>query len=268
MTASLSIPQTALAASAHASSPTDCAVRLDCAATDLDTMSMTQRLEFLDALERGPASELSANFDRWSNIRGIVDFFRDHELGAPGSWISYVDAGILEGIERGTAIALGRSTDTFGNPGSVKWATYLIRLKRGELTDRATHDRAWGEAEQASTDRGVAIAGEHGAQASAVDRRFFMFSEFYRWTLRNRPAALNLLTGYGMLIRPEVYRDRVPFLDWFTDVRNPVPARKGAEVAYALARLDPLRGTFTTLDLLLAYLPDLFRQFQLDTGSH
>ncbi|MBY8853077.1 hypothetical protein K7G98_34540, partial [Saccharothrix sp. MB29] len=169
--------------------------------------------------------------------------------------MSHVDAAILEGVERGIALALGLSTDGFGNPGSARWAEYLTRLSRGELTDRGAHDRAWSEAEQASTEHGVATAEQaHGLRPTAVERRFFLFSEFYRWSLRNRPAVLDLLLVNAVLFNPLMVLRRVPFVDWFTDVRESAPARKGCEIAYANARLDPVSGVFATLDLLLSYL--------------
>jgi hypothetical protein len=239
-----------------------CASTLDCSLDEINQMSMPERLEFVRGMESGPAARLGAP-DRWRNIEGVITFFVDRNLGAPGTWVSYVDAGILEGIERGIAIALGRSGDDFGNPGSRRWATYLTKLHAGQLAVRNAHDKAWGEAEQASTDHGVVLAEDvHGIRPTAVERRFLMFSEFYRWVLRNRPATLDLLAVYGGLIHPDLARQRVPFLDWFTDVGNPVPSRKGCELAYAYARLDPIAGLFSTVDLLLAYLPELFEEYR------
>lgn len=257
--ASLLTPLTAAAATRP---PAECAETLDCTAAEIDLMSMPDRLEFVRAMQRGPAARLGAD-DRWRNIEGVITFFRDHSMGARGTWVSYVDSGIVEGIERGIAIALGRSDDGFGNPGSAKWASYLTRLHNGELGVRNVHDKAWSEAEQASTDHGVVLAERvHKIKPSAVERRFFLFSEFYRWTLRNRPAMLDMLLISGGLIHPDLSRQRVPFLDWFTDVGNVAPSRKGCEMAYAYARLDPLLGLFTTFDLFLAYLPDLFAEFR------
>jgi hypothetical protein len=257
--ASLLSPVTA---SAAGRTPVECAAALDCTVAEINLMSMDGRLEFVRLMQSGPAAQLGAA-DRWGNIEGVITFFRDHGMGAPGTWVSYVDAGIVEGIERGIAIALGRSQDEFGNPGSRKWAIYLTRLHTGELSVRNVHDKAWSEAEQASTDHGVVLAERvHKIKPAAVERRFFMFSEFYRWTLRNRPAVLDLLAVYGGLIHPQMARQRVPFLDWFTDVGNPVPSRKGCEMAYAYARLDPIAGLFGTLDLLLAYLPELFETYR------
>ncbi|MFD0205331.1 MULTISPECIES: hypothetical protein [Saccharothrix] len=249
-------------ASAAARSPGECAAALDCTAAEIDRMAMAERLEFLRLVQSGPAAALGAA-DRWRNIEGVLAFFHDRGLGAPGTWTSHVDAAILEGIERGVALALGRSTDGFGNPGSARWADYLTRLHRGELTVRNVHDRAWSEAEQASTEHGVAVAEQvHGLRPTAVERRFFLFSEFYRWALRNRPVVLDMLLLYGVLLDPLIVLRRVPFVDWLTDVRESAPSRKGSEMAYAYAQLDPVNGAFSTVDLLFAYIPELFEEFQ------
>lgn len=253
---------TPVQASAAPREPYRCATELDCTAADIDLMTMDQRLDFLRALQSGPAAELGAS-DRWRNIEGVIAFFRDRGLGAPGTWVSHVDAAILEGVERGIAIALGRSTDGFGNPGSARWAAYLTALSRGELTDRDAHDRAWGEAEQASTEHGVVLAEQvHGLRPTTVERRFFQFSELYRWTLRNRPVAQDLLLLYGVLAHPQLAVRRVSFLDWFTDVSESTPSYKGCAIAYSYARLDPISGTVGTVELLLLYLPELFGEFR------
>jgi hypothetical protein len=259
----LSVP---IAVAGAPRSPADCAASLDCTADDIDLLSMSERLELVRAMEAGPAASLSAP-DRWRNIEGVLTFFRDHRLGAPGSWVSYVDAGIVEGIERGIAIALGRSNDGFGNPGSARWARYLTRLSTGQLGNRSVHDRAWSEAEQASTDHGVALASQHGQHATPVEQRFFQFSEVYRWTLRNRPAALDLLAVYGPLIHPSLARLRVPFYDWFTDVSRSAPSYHGCELAYGFAQLHPIEGVLGVGGLFLAYVSEPFHEYLVEQGS-
>ncbi|WP_199432784.1 hypothetical protein [Qaidamihabitans albus] len=228
-----------------------CAATLDCTAEDINLMTMPERLEFLRALSEGPAAEIIPGYThRWRNIEGIIGFFRDHGMGAPGSWVSYVDAGIVEGIERGIAIAAGRGGGTFGNPGAALWADYLTGLREGRLAGRSAHDRAWSLAEQASTEHGVALAEQvHGIAATAVERRFFGYSEFYRWTLRNRPFLLDVISpGPG----PGEQR-QLTFLDWFTDVGNDVPSRRGAELALDMAEFDAVGGTVSMLALFHAY---------------
>ena len=57
-------------------------------------------------------------------------------VGKPGKWASYVIAGIVEGIQRGGAIALGTGTSDAGNPGSKLWADFLTKLRNKQLGDR------------------------------------------------------------------------------------------------------------------------------------
>ncbi|HEV2781722.1 MAG TPA: hypothetical protein VGX25_20245 [Actinophytocola sp.] len=246
--------------------PADCAAALDCTAADIDLMTMAERLELVRGMQAGPAAALGAT-DRWRNIEGVITFFRDHSLGPSGSWVSYVDAGIVEGIERGIAIALGWSSDTFGNPGSALWASYLTRLSTGALGTRSAHDRAWSEAEQASTEHGDALAAAHGQHATPVEWRFYQFSEVYRWALRNRPVVLDLLAVYGPLIHPALARLRVPFYDWFTDVSRSAPSYKGCEMAYGFAQLHPIAGVVGVAGLFLAYVAELFDEYLVDTSD-
>jgi hypothetical protein len=237
--------------------PADCAAALDCTIDDIDLMSMAERLEFVRAMESGPGAELGVP-DRWRNIEGVITFFRDQELGASGTWVSYVDGGIVEGIERGLALARGQGGGDFGNPGSAKWATYIT----GDWATRGQHDKAWSEAEQASTEHGVVVAESHGQHATGVEQRFYQFSETYRWALRNRPAALDLLAVFGPLIHPGLASARVPFYDWFTDVRESAPSYKGCEMAYGFAQLHPIAGVFGAAGLFLSYVTELFDEYQ------
>jgi hypothetical protein len=231
--------------------PAECAAALDCTAEDINLLTMAERLELVRGMQAGPGAQLGVT-DRWRNIEGVITFFRDKGLGAPDTWVSYVDAGIVEGIERGLAIALGRSTDDFGNPGSTLWADYITGVAEGSFATRGAHDRAWSLAEQASTEHGVVLAERHGQYATPVEERFYQYSETYRWALRNRPFALDLLAVYGWLIHPDLARSRVSFYDWFTDVRESAPSYKGCELAYRFAQLHPIAGVIGTAGLFLA----------------
>lgn len=262
----LLVAVTAAATLATMAAPTavaeaDCKSTLDCTVDEIDAMPMAERLEFVRDMQSGPAATLGAP-DRWRNIEGVITFFRDRGLGAQGTWVSYVDAGIVEGIQRGIAIALGWSAETGGNPGSAKWASYLTRLSTGQLSTRTAHDKAWSEAEQASTEYGNALAESRGVPATAVEWRFYQFSEMYRWVLRNRPFALSLLAIYGPLIHPALAGARVPFYDWFTDVSESAPSYRGCEMAYGFAELNPITGVTGMAGLFLAYVTDLFDEYR------
>ncbi|WP_205669388.1 hypothetical protein [Amycolatopsis suaedae] len=253
-----------LAPPATAADPVQrCVTTLACTAEDIDGLSMAQRLALVRGLSSGPAAELvRGNPNRWRNIEGIITFFRDREMGMPGTWVSYVDAGIVEGIERGIAIALGRGEETFGNPGAPLWAAYLTGLRDGTLPGRAAHDRAWSLAEQASTEHGVRLAEQvHGIAPTGVEQRFFAFSEFYRLTLRSRPALLDVVSSDPADPR------QVTFLDWFTDVTNSVPSYRGAELAFDLAEFNLPAGTVRTVALGHAYLRHLFPAYLADLAG-
>ena len=107
-----------------------CAASLACTYEDIDRMSMPSRSVFLQTIQstHGPAFDAD---DQWRNLEGVIDFFIDNNLGAPGSWISYIDAGVLEGIERGFAIASGLSTDTFGSPCAQLWSDFISDMGAG-----------------------------------------------------------------------------------------------------------------------------------------
>jgi hypothetical protein len=239
--------------------PADCAAALDCTIDDIDQLTMAERLEFVRAMQSGHGADLGRP-DSWRNIEGVITFFRDQGLGASGTWVSYVDAGIVEGIERGLALAKGMPGGDFGNPGSAKWATYIT----GDWPTRGAHDKAWSNAEQASTEHGVAVAESHGQYATGVEQRFYQFSETYRWALRNRPVALDLLAVFGPLIHPGLATVRVPFYDWFTDVRESAPSYKGCEMAYGFAQLHPIAGVVGAAGLFLSYVTELFEEYQRD----
>ncbi|MER6988450.1 hypothetical protein ABT337_00730 [Saccharopolyspora hirsuta] len=264
----LTVALTALPVPAHAQERTgrSCASTLDCTAAELDAMPLTERLVFVRAVQDRVSAEYIPGFRHWRNIEGIIRFFVENGFGERGSWVSHVDAGILEGIERGTAMALGVSADDGGNPGSRRWADYLRRLQRGELTDRWTHDPAWGNAEQAATEHGVRLAEAHGARPSRIDWQIYQFSELYRWMLRNPQTALLLLNEHlgratGIPLVP------ADFLRWFTDVTTPVPTYRGAHVAHDLVLPSPVGAPVSTLQLLLAYAPELTRAYQEETGQ-
>jgi hypothetical protein len=225
-----------------------CTTTLTCTAEQINTMSMPDRLAFLRSISPGAAPGYPP---RWGNIEGVLEFFIDRNLGKPGSWVSYVDAGDLEAIERGIALAEGRGTDTYGNPGSVLWASYLLALLGGQLTDRAAHDRAWSQAEQASIDHGVALAEKtHGLKPTPTEQRFLAFTQFYRWVLLNRPILLDL----GLPpIAPGKPPQQTNFLNWFTDVTNDVPAHKGATFSYDVAQFNGSAGFTDFVQILVAY---------------
>src|SRR5215472_11433350 len=87
--------------------PQYCLETMTCIIPDFNGMSMPQRLQFIRGLSDGPAQQFHSGFKDWRAFEGVIEFFNDRGLGQPGTWISYTDAGILQGIERGVAMAAG-----------------------------------------------------------------------------------------------------------------------------------------------------------------
>lgn len=244
--------------------PGQCAQALNCDHDEINLMSMDQRFAFVQAMERGPGARFGAQ-SRWHNIEGVIWFFRDHQWGPPTTWVSYVDSGIVEGIEGGLAIASGNPNGGMGNPGSQLWADYLVGLKAG-YGSRAAHDRAWGRAEQASTDWGGHVAVDlHNLPPTPVEKNFLDFSQLYRSILMNKQEAVNIVRLYGeMSSQPEVTFASRDFVEWLTDVGNITASRQGCELSYLLSSYQLFDGVGQFFHLLSLAIPDLLNQYFAD----
>jgi hypothetical protein len=200
------------------------AVAQDTTAVDINLMSMSERLEFLSRLRNGPATQLGVT-NRWRNIEGVLTFFQDNDLGKPNSWISWVNAIVLESIERGLALAADSCTEDYGNHAAHLWADYITRYA-GE----PGHDRAWGEAKEAVDEYGVKVAEQvHHVVPTAVEQRFLTLTQLYNWGMRNRSVVAGLVLFSG--VTPTS-------LDRLFDVSQAEVARRGCEVAWRLAHAD------------------------------
>lgn len=112
-----------------------CWIKLSCTYAEIEKMSMQKRLDFVRYIENVHLTSIGAQ-KQLEAICGVIEFFLKFNLGAPGGWISRVDAGIVEGQMRGAAMVLGYSQADGGNPGSVKWKTFFQGIKEGTLKDR------------------------------------------------------------------------------------------------------------------------------------
>jgi hypothetical protein len=247
------------------SDPAAYATTLDATADAIDQISMDDRLVFLQSMRKGPAAERLGAIGCWRNLEGVITFFRDHDMGAPGTWVSLVNAGVLESVQRGLAIASGHSTDDFGNPGAAAWADYLTRLSRKELTTKGVHDKAWGVAKEISTHYGVALAEQvRGLKPTVEEQRFLQFAEFYNWSMQNRPV-LNMMISLGGHMDARLQSVPPEFVDWFINVGDREAARLGCEIAWRLAHAE-LRpgasGFFGLLDLALSEVPQLLETYR------
>src|SRR5262249_2588212 len=112
-----------------------CQQTLSCTFDDIQSSTMSERLSYVQYMESHFFGPLNAA-NQFRAIEGVITFFISKNLGQPGSWISWVDTGIVEAIQRGGAIALGMSTDTGGNPGTQLWADFFVQMKNGGYASR------------------------------------------------------------------------------------------------------------------------------------
>lgn len=240
---------------------------LDATAEDIDQWAMPERTAYLQEL-REVAAPLGAG-DRWMNLEGVIDFFASRALGAPGTWISRVNAGVLEAIQDGIALALDRTNGNRGNPGAPAWAEYLSLLHAGQLSAPSQHAQMWSIAKEISTETAVQQAEQtHGLRPTAVERDFLALAQAYNWGVRNRPA-IELAIQMASVLDSELDQDK-GFLDWFMDVGDPDAARIGCEIAWDVAcrrhRPEPM-GPLGLFGLILAHLPRLTAVYDIK-ASH
>ncbi|KIW81737.1 hypothetical protein Z517_04763 [Fonsecaea pedrosoi CBS 271.37] len=235
-----------------------CQQTLSCTFDQIQSSTMQERLAFVQYMESqwfGPLN--SAN--QFRAIEGVITFFIGKNLGAPNSWISYVDTGIVEAIQRGGAMALGLSTDTGGNPGTTLWRDFFIGMRDGTYTTRQDHDYAWGLAEATATEWSKAQKADILASAPATQQElnWYQFTVLFRWILRHEPETILLLTPIFLFKADD-------FVYWLTDVTRSEPTICGSQAAWSIS------GSFSfTLDSILDFpenVVDLLRAVY-DCGS-
>ncbi|TDD80366.1 hypothetical protein [Actinomadura rubrisoli] len=209
-------------------SPEACARLLTCRFAELASMPMPDRLRLVRALQDGRAQSFEKGFARWNVIQAVIRIFIDNDMGSPGTWASYTNAGGLEGLLRGVALASGMSDDDYGNPSARLWARYLIDLKGGRLAVKAVHNVAWSKAEQAALDWGRDPV-NNPAVPTHIESAIWVSSEAYRVILRNEPAIMIVLRA---LNQPKLTR----CYDWLTDVTNEEAIHTAGNAIVAIAR--------------------------------
>ncbi|KAI9744696.1 MAG: hypothetical protein M1835_002677, partial [Candelina submexicana] len=242
-----------------------CWISLSCTFKEIEATSMSSRLDYVRYMQYAHFGPLKAD-NQFRAIEGVIEFFISEKLGAPGTWVSYVDAGIVEAIQRGGANALGLSTATGGNPGSEKWASFLTRRKNGGLTDRDDHDPAWSESEQTATEYGKLKAETTAGVSPATKEqlRWYQFTQLFRAIMRNRSKVILLIRATFIFTNPGLAFAAEAFIDWLTDITSDLPTRLGCEVAYTLSELDLPLGANLINDakLLGALLPKLYKIYK------
>ncbi|GAO19863.1 hypothetical protein UVI_02053270 [Ustilaginoidea virens] len=228
--------------------------------------------------------------DQFRAIEGVVHFFMANSLGgASESWISYVDAGIIEAIQRGGAIALGLPAATYAGKtgGANQWASFpsiqggigfanrnvrgsqrVVPPLLGDPPESAAsvvsspgaaangcfiqdHDRLWSVAEQAATEYGARLA-DAKFKRSAREQSWFECTQLFRWIMRNREATYQGLKSTA--IGPAAWA----FINWMTDVTDVKPGKCLTEVAWFYAGVESGTGGLAEVARILPRLLQCF----------
>ncbi|KAK1779732.1 hypothetical protein QBC45DRAFT_131805 [Copromyces sp. CBS 386.78] len=188
-----------------------CKDTLACNFNILQNVSLSDRLIYLVAIQVKLLGGPNKSQTQFKAIEGLMQYFIDKNIPNPNIAPSYGLAGVLEGIQRGTAIALGKSNDTYGNPSSLLWANFLRKMRTGDFRDRAAHDAAWSQAFEVGLSYGVQtgdrLTGTTVGVSDYVD-------------VPERAAVFNILTAWTILAQNEGVIGRVFNLIFETDQAN------------------------------------------------
>lgn len=140
-------------------------------------MSIADRLRWIQQLMNQGMEGKLANW--FNNIMGIIQSYQDFDLAHSGSWLSNVNAGILQGIQDGYALWGETAYYSSLNPGGEAWKIFFTALEDPQTTD-ATLLRLWGVAEETSTNFGVGMATNKNLLPNAPEAWFLGISKVYR----------------------------------------------------------------------------------------
>ncbi|KAK2732693.1 hypothetical protein FQN57_002500 [Myotisia sp. PD_48] len=244
-----------------------CWDKLICTVYEIERMAIPSRLEFMKYMSANKFGELSSS-DQFRAIEGIMDFFIRKQLAGQGTALSLMDAAVVEGIQRGAAIALGLSQVGGDNPASAKWAIFFEQQKTGGLTDRYKHDLMWASAEQTALDYGIRLTQTSPgfSPPSSKELRWMQFTNVYRVIMRYRRTISWLFKAAFTFTDPAVSMTADAFMDWLTDITDSTAVGFLADIAWTLSALglskdgeDPIADS----EFLLRTATEFWEAFQM-----
>jgi RHS repeat-associated protein len=155
--------------------------RFDCSLGEFDAMSIEDREKWMRIFMR----QIRGAENWFNSIEGIIEGFVEYGLAESGSWLSIVDAAILQGIQDGYTMAAGVSTYYSTHPGASLWSDFFIDLWAGR-SDSELISR-WGIAETASTNYGIGVATGRNVIPNAYERFFLLTGNLYRSAAASSP---------------------------------------------------------------------------------
>jgi hypothetical protein len=191
-----------------------------CTSAQLNKATIAQRQSWFNEML---ASADPALVEEFSNINGILNAFIATDTGAPGTWASWGDAGILGSIQNGLAMFLDESFRPGSSPlatiATNAWKEYFQSFENTGRSNRTL--QLWGAAEGAGTTYGKWLAQESGATKSPGEMLFLGIGDLYRngLSVRQDPATMG-----GPQWSANLY-------GWFFDTSSTIPGTNIAPVS-------------------------------------
>lgn len=226
---------------------------LDAAWQEIDSWNMPERRWFLDTI--GNRTAQLAGEKRWCNLTGVIDFFDSASWGAPGTWVSVVNAVVLEGVEAGLATALDSKANDFGNPSAQEWKNYLTGIMTDQLSTTNAESRVWSLAKEVGTDYGVAVARNQGLTPTPVEERFLAYAAAYNWLKGNRALLDLLVVNRGVIDKALEEAISPEQIDRLFTVGDADTTLRACKLAHSIAQLEPATDLRGALKLLMTGLP-------------
>jgi RHS repeat-associated protein len=149
-----------------------------CTAADLNKVSIAKRKAWLNEMLASVDAGLPEQF---ANLNSILKAFDHTNTGAPGSWASWGDAGILNSIQNGLARATEQRYIPGFKPADQAWKNYTISFFSAPESN-ITH-QLWGAAEGLGTRYGRLLASENGQSKTFGEVLFLGVGDIYRNSL-------------------------------------------------------------------------------------
>lgn len=219
----------------------------------IDAMTIAERIELLHWLRS--QTDLLGAPNQWGNLEGGLRFLGDHGLAGPGTWMSWVNAGVLDSVTHGLRIVMfpDEAEHELSYNGAPEWAAYLEYLL-GVATGSGCKDDEvecylWSNAKEKSIDHGVTLARLHRLKPTQPEVTFLHFAQLHNWLLRNRPIRATI-QRYLVGFVPQLTMITPAFVDRFmTTINDGGLTQAACEAAWTLANMDP-GGMSNNLELI------------------
>ncbi|MBK9211163.1 MAG: RHS repeat-associated core domain-containing protein [Anaerolineales bacterium] len=174
-----------------------------CTPDDLNDATIEQRRDWFNSMLESQDPDLVQEF---TNINGILVIFTATNTGAPGTWASWTDAGILASIQNGLAMSKDKNYIQglyfHADLADKAWFDFFESFKSTGASNETL--KKWGAAEGAGTSYGKLLAQWHLQTPSTRETLFLEVGNVYRSALsvRQDPATMTPTVGavYGFVM--------------------------------------------------------------------